>query len=273
MENLAQLAKAVVEVSKVVESVTKNLNVGEGKYAYKGVADYDVKMAVQSAMNTNGLCILPIGIDDEVNIDTWEEKGYHKRLVFTKVTMKYLLLHTSGESIEIFGYGHGVDPQDKSAGKATTYALKYTLLYSFMIAASNLDDSDNTHSDDVQDKGKNTKTQKASTTKKTSAKTITKKTPKSDELPWLNPDTDQWRNCIKGLNEGKKMSDLKKHYRISAKNEKILEEETWLEPGTQQWTNTIKILKEGTVIDKIKMVFRLSKDNEEQLLNEVNATT
>ena len=47
-----------------------------------------------------------------------------KQSVFTDAHTKYLLLHTSGESIELSGYGQGVDTQDKGAGKATTYALK-----------------------------------------------------------------------------------------------------------------------------------------------------
>ena len=59
-----------------------------------------------------------------------------------------MLLHTSGESIELAGYGHGVDPQDKGAGKATTYALKNTLLYTFLTPVGKIDDSDTEHSQD-----------------------------------------------------------------------------------------------------------------------------
>ena len=44
------------------------------------------------------------------------------------VKTKYLLLHESGESLELAGYGHGIDSQDKGAGKATTYAMKNALL-------------------------------------------------------------------------------------------------------------------------------------------------
>jgi hypothetical protein len=61
---------------------------------------------------------------------------------------KYILLHTSGEFIEIAGYGQWVDTQDKGAGKATTYALKNTLLNMFLIPTGL--DTDNTHSDDIE---------------------------------------------------------------------------------------------------------------------------
>ena len=47
------------------------------------------------------------------------------------------------------GYGHGVDSQDKSAGKATTYALKYALLYAFLVPTGKIDDADNTHSEEI----------------------------------------------------------------------------------------------------------------------------
>ena len=47
----------------------------------------------------------------------------------------------------VMGYGHGVDSQDKSAGKATTYALKYALLNTFLVPTGDIDDTDNTHSD------------------------------------------------------------------------------------------------------------------------------
>ena len=48
------------------------------------------------------------------------------------------------------GYGQGVDSQDKGAGKATTYALKYALLYAFLVPTGKIDDSDNIHSNDIE---------------------------------------------------------------------------------------------------------------------------
>jgi len=42
-----------------------------------------------------------------------------------------------------------VDSQDKGAGKATTYALKYALLYTFLIPTGKIDDADNSHSDET----------------------------------------------------------------------------------------------------------------------------
>jgi len=152
----ANLAKAVLKVMKAVSSVEKNTNVGTGRSSYKGVSDKDVKIAFQKAFIDANLVILPIKVTPRIHIDSWEEVNQQynttklKRSVFTEVDTEYLLIHAeSGESQVIVGYGHGVDSQDKSCGKSTTYALKYTLLYTFLTPTGDIDDSDNTHSNDI----------------------------------------------------------------------------------------------------------------------------
>lgn len=145
-ENLAQ---AVIQVMQEVKSIEKNMQIGEGKYSYKGIADKDVKYQIGSAMERAGLCILPIGIDPEIRIDRWQDGARWKQSILTEVKTEYLLLHESGESQKIIGYGHGIDAQDKSAGKATTYALKNALLYAFMVPTGTIDDADKTHSNNI----------------------------------------------------------------------------------------------------------------------------
>jgi hypothetical protein len=146
MKNLIQ---AVLEVMKEVKSIEKNLEVGKGTYSsYKGVADKDVKLQIGQAMQKNGLIILPISVEPKTTVTEWEDQNQkHKTQVLTEVVTRYKLMHTSGESIDLAGYGHGVDSQDKSAGKATTYALKYALLNTFLVPTGDIDDADSTHSD------------------------------------------------------------------------------------------------------------------------------
>jgi hypothetical protein len=158
METKSELAKAIISVMNEVAGIEKSLTVGSGNSSYKGVSDKDVKRIIGNAMAKHGLCILPLDINAKSQIDRWEEVDQYsksvpkdmktKQSVFVEVETKYLLLHTSGESQTIAGYGHGVDSQDKSAGKATTYALKNALLYTFMIPTGDIDDADKTHSDD-----------------------------------------------------------------------------------------------------------------------------
>jgi hypothetical protein len=82
-----------------------------------------VKEKIRESMTKNGLVLLPISVTPKIQIDRWEEDDTYnkvapypkktKQSVFTEVETKYLLLHTSGESIELAGYGQGVDTQDK----------------------------------------------------------------------------------------------------------------------------------------------------------------
>lgn len=144
MENIT---KAIVAVMQKVKGIEKSATVGSGSYSYKGVPDHEVKKIIGEAMAQNGLAILPIKIQPTTKIERWVENGKTKQMVFTEVITEYMLMHISGESIKISGYGHGVDNQDKAAGKATTYALKYSLLYSFLTPTGKIDDTDNEHSD------------------------------------------------------------------------------------------------------------------------------
>lgn len=148
---MKNLIKAVISVMSEVKGIEKSMTVGTGNSSYKGVPDKEVKKVIGESMIKNGLCILPIGVTANTKIERWQEDGGYglkqKQQVLSEVTTKYLLFHESGESIELAGYGHGTDSQDKAAGKATTYALKYTLLYAFLIPTGKIDDADSTHSD------------------------------------------------------------------------------------------------------------------------------
>lgn len=207
MENLA---KAVIAVIKEVKGIEKNLNVGSGNMGYKGVADADVKKVFRDAMAKNGLCLLPIGVEPTVHVERWEEDtNYGKKMkqsVFTEVKARYLLLHESGESQVLEGYGHGADPQDKSAGKATTYAMKYCLLYTFMAPTGDIDDTDSEHSD----------------SKPVPQKKAPQKNGQHDTRDWLNPGTDKWAKAVEALKGVYTLPQIKQKYRLSKENEEKL---------------------------------------------------
>jgi hypothetical protein len=150
MENIA---KAIIAVMKEVKGMEKNSKVGTGASTYNGTKDQDVKEVFNEAMAKNGLCILPISIEPKIQIDRWNEETQYglkpKQSITTEVNTKYLLLHESGESVQLAGYGQGIDSQDKGAGKATTYALKNCLLYTFLTPVGKIDDTDTTHSEQI----------------------------------------------------------------------------------------------------------------------------
>lgn len=154
---MKEISKAILNVMQEVKGIEKSMTVGSGSSSYQGVPDKEVKKIIGESMVKNGLCILPTSIESNYSVSRWEESVVYngnttvrqKQSVFTEVKTKYLLIHESGESIELAGYGHGVDSQDKGAGKATTYALKYALLYAFLVPTGKIDDADNHHSDQI----------------------------------------------------------------------------------------------------------------------------
>ena len=142
MKNIAQ---AIINVMTEVKNIEKKTNVGTGSASYKAIGDSMVRNELKESMVKNGLVIVPISIQATTKVDRWEEETQ-----YGKKSKQYLLLHTSGESIELSGYGQGVDTQDKGAGKATTYALKNVLLDTFLIIKGDEMDTDATHSNDIE---------------------------------------------------------------------------------------------------------------------------
>lgn len=197
------LATAIIAVMKDVKGIDKNMKIGTGGSSYNGVSDQDVKKIIGDSMARNGLCILPIEVSAKTDTSRWEEvsNGYtkQKQSTFTEVSTKYLLMHESGESQIIAGYGHGVDSQDKAAGKATTYALKYALLYSFLIPTGKIDDADNTHSDEIP---------------------VPIKAIKPKEK--LVANSDKFKNAVMYLKENGTMDKIKSKYEVTDEIEKLL---------------------------------------------------
>jgi len=231
METKANLAKAIISVMKAVKGIDKSTTVGSGSMQYKGVSDQEVKKIIGEAMAEAGLCILPIGVNAKTQIDRWEETVTYngipqtksKQSVFTETTNKYLLLHESGESEILEGYGQGVDSQDKSAGKATTYALKNTLLYTFLVPTGKIDDSDNMHSETIEVPKK--------TEPKAAPKAMAVILPDVPmALPELIPNTPQWVEAVKYLAGTGTINAIKVKYLITPKNEQKLKDQV-LEPA------------------------------------------
>lgn len=150
---MKNLTKAVIAVMKEVKGMEKNSHVGSGRNAYNGTKDQDVKEVFNDTLSKHGLIMFPKEIEEQTQVDRWEQEyngqKQQKQSVFTKVKVYYTLAHESGEEVTVCGYGHGVDPQDKGAGKATTYAMKNALLYTFMTPVGKIDDTDTTHSNDI----------------------------------------------------------------------------------------------------------------------------
>ena len=213
METKTKIAKAIIAVMQAVKGMEKNSRVGGNTAsAYNGTKDQDVKEVFNEELAKQGLCIMPINIDEQTQVDRWEVdyqgNKQSKQSVFTKVKVKYLLLHESGESIELMGYGHGVDAQDKGAGKATTYALKNCLLYTFLTPVGKIDDTETTHSEEIKTPPKVIEKPKAD--------------PKKEDREYLNENSDKFIAAKKWIEEGGDIDSIKKKYNVSDNVEKML---------------------------------------------------
>jgi len=217
------LIEAVNTVMSQVESVDKSMTIGAGVSTYKGVSDKDVKLLFNRAMRENGLAIFTTKIEPSTTVTTWDEEDSwskstpkavkRKQSVFTEVLVTYELHHVGGDKIQLQGYGQGIDPQDKAAGKATTYALKYALLYNFLVATGSIDDADTTHSNDIETPQKKT----SAPVQQTSAPV---KTP-------LLPNTPEWIKAVEYLQkDGATIAQVKVKHTLTTANELLLKEST-----------------------------------------------
>jgi hypothetical protein len=152
---MKNLLTALIKAAKESPEIRKNMEVGEGRNAYKATSYYDVMKELRLSLINNGLILIPKSYTPSTTVDRWEGKDYKgnpamKQQVFVDLSATYTLWHESGEFLDIPALGHGIDPQDKAAGKATTYAMKNALLYLLNIAVGGIDDTDTEHSNDKE---------------------------------------------------------------------------------------------------------------------------
>lgn len=213
------LTEAIIAVMQQVKNIEKNMEVGTGQNSYKGVSDKDVKNIIGKAMADSGLVLLPIRYTPKIQIDRWEESTNYgvktKQSVFTELIGEYELRHVSGEKIILQGYGHGVDSQDKSAGKASTYALKNLLLYTFLVPTGTLEDTDNTHSNELPQPQAPIKPKTSTPIPETPRKDVLKK---FDEAGNITP---RWANLLQKVKAKEvDMIKIETYFTFNSDNEK-----------------------------------------------------
>lgn len=146
-------------ISIELSAVAKNLEVGVGQNKYKAVGEADVLKAVKPLEAKYKVYSYPANrtIIESGQIESITYKGEVKKNLFERieVTYRFVNMEDPKEYIDIISYGDGIDSQDKSVGKAMTYADKYALLKAYKIITG--EDPDQYASEDL--KGSNIKTQ------------------------------------------------------------------------------------------------------------------
>jgi hypothetical protein len=131
MMNIFQKMSAITQE---INTVAKNLTVGEGRNQYKAVGEADVLAAVKPIEAKHGVYSYPV--DREI-VDSGEmvsnTKYGERRSLYLRIRTVYRFVNVEkpDEFIEITTYGDGVDSQDKATGKAMTYSDKYALLKAY----------------------------------------------------------------------------------------------------------------------------------------------
>lgn len=125
-------------VSNEVKSISKNMTVGKGAYAYKAVSDIDVTLAVNKAETKYKILSVPIGqkVISSETVKTLSEDGKEKTTFVEniEVTVRFIDLENISDFIDVPILAKGLDNGDKGFGKAATYARKYSLLMVYKIA-------------------------------------------------------------------------------------------------------------------------------------------
>lgn len=133
-------------ISIEITNVAKNLNVGVGKSSYKAVGEADVLAAVRPLENKHRVYSYPVDrkIVESGTIENTTYNGEVKKQIFERIEVTYRFVNMDNPSdfIDIKSYGDGIDSQDKSVGKAMTYADKYALLKAYKIITGEDPDQD-----------------------------------------------------------------------------------------------------------------------------------
>lgn len=135
-------------ITQEINTVAKNLTVGEGRNQYKAVGEADVLAAVKPIEAKHGVYSYPV--DREI-VDSGEmvsnTKYGERRSLYLRIRTVYRFVNVEkpDEYIDITTYGDGVDSQDKATGKAMTYSDKYALLKAYKIQTG--DDPDQNYSE------------------------------------------------------------------------------------------------------------------------------
>lgn len=121
-------------ITSELPKVAKNLQVGEGKFAYKAVSEVDINNAVKPLEEKYKVYSYPFS-RNIIETGEIESKTGNKQLFLRIETIyRFVNIENPQEYIDITTYGDGVDPQDKAVGKAMTYGDKYALMKAYKIA-------------------------------------------------------------------------------------------------------------------------------------------
>lgn len=139
----------LLTIANELETVAKNLKVDMGKSSYKAVGEADILKAVKPLELKYGIYSYPYhrvivesGVLENESVDYNTHEKVTRKNLYERIetTYRFINIEKPEEYIDIVSYGDGIDSQDKSVGKAMTYADKYALMKAYKIVTG--DDPD-----------------------------------------------------------------------------------------------------------------------------------
>ena len=142
-------------ITAELSAVAKNLQVGEGRSAYKAVGEADVLAAVKPLEAKYKVYSYPAArtiVDSDVVTTRKAYNGQETETskFFMRLETVYRFVNTEkpDEYIDVPTYGDGIDSGDKAPGKAMTYGDKYALLKAYKVITG--EDPDQSASEDAK---------------------------------------------------------------------------------------------------------------------------
>jgi len=134
------VAEKLLQIRKNLKPIPKNISVKGTGWSYKAVSDDDVMDAVKPALDEANLLVTIRDLVITVNGKITTLVGVVR---FTDAGAK--------DFEDVWSVGQGADSQDKGAGKAMTYLLKYAFLKTFLAKTGDDPDQIGSHVMDEAD--------------------------------------------------------------------------------------------------------------------------
>lgn len=132
VKNIKTTDSLFVKLSNIVQKIGTVATQQNGGMAYATVSHNNVSKKVQEVFKTQNIVAIPDYSEYERNAD----------ITKVKCTYTVINLDDTNDRITVSAYGEGHDKQDKGAGKAQSYALKYCQMKLFSMATGKEDESD-----------------------------------------------------------------------------------------------------------------------------------
>jgi hypothetical protein len=200
----------LLEIQKKINGLGKD----KSSFNFKYVTGSKVLEHIKPLMNELGLVLKQEVLSIENTRQDYPTKQGNKSEILSKVMMRFTWIDCeTGEKDENLFGANGQNDWEKGLGSALTYAERYFLLKYFHIA---------TDEDDIDNPNRVTNAP-------------VQQVVESSALPFLNVATPEWTRAIELLSHGYlskdgtqkecTIADLRKKFRISSENQKLLQEQ------------------------------------------------